>query len=488
MTGYTLLHPSGRRGWLARPLLISAAAVVFLFCLVVSIRPTTLDSFSYGNGSDLYGTVLSAISSSPNSSLAWTDADGSLHRLGNGAHFVDLPNDHVVDARNGLAFPQELEGQSFNLAVLKLPPGSAFHLLGVARGPTRRHPFIVVEGHPAREQSVVVFGLDVRHDGSLVVVTKAHALDYQMIPQEVCKVTGHWVATYGPEDSRIFWTDAGTPAITFGRSSDWAAKCRVVGLIPDLRRHFPFVAEAIVPSARHGVAPYSHHVEVGDAQSLELVRERRNHVEKNWAAFYPGPQRDKSRLYPAMSYSVAPGQVMDVANATSRYISYDVLDAPDFSAKCVARAHNWDPRANHHASPLYRFTLCERGCTPHEGNTVNVAVAHAKLRGRQYMKYFVTYNTSAPFNLISIGPALLVNGEEIDDPIKINFALSMVPLEPADLDPTAKRRKHRQAPGHFFLDDTVLMTLGHADDRMISTTFPAREMLSRHKMCDELVD
>jgi hypothetical protein len=50
------------------------------------------------------------------------------------------------------------------------------------------------------------FGLNVRPDGSIYATTKAHAIDYQLIPREGCEITGHWVATYGVEDARIFWT------------------------------------------------------------------------------------------------------------------------------------------------------------------------------------------------------------------------------------------------------------------------------------------
>lgn len=160
-----------------------------------------------------------------------------------------------------------------------------------------------------------------------------------------------------------------------------------MGLIPDLRRHFPFVDAAISLRAGDSVAPFARRVLPGEAESLELrTKGRRMPVEKNWAAFYPGARRNPTALYPSISYSVAPAQLMVVDNTTLRAIDYAHVDTGGFAAKCVARAHKWDPSANHQASPLYRFTLCERGCTAHEGNTVNVAVAHAKLRGRQYMK------------------------------------------------------------------------------------------------------
>lgn len=55
-------------------------------------------------------------------------------------------------------------------------------------------------------QAAHSFSLNVRLDGSLVAATKAHAMDYQLVAREGCEITGHWVATYGVEDARIFWT------------------------------------------------------------------------------------------------------------------------------------------------------------------------------------------------------------------------------------------------------------------------------------------
>lgn len=53
------------------------------------------------------------------------------------------------------------------------------------------------------------FGLNIKLDGSLHAVTEAHALDYQQIPRKACEVSGLWIATYGIEDARIFWTVSG---------------------------------------------------------------------------------------------------------------------------------------------------------------------------------------------------------------------------------------------------------------------------------------
>jgi hypothetical protein len=42
--------------------------------------------------------------------------------------------------------------------------------------------------------------------GELVTVTPAQTLDLPMAPKEGCLWTGEWVATYGAEDPRLFWT------------------------------------------------------------------------------------------------------------------------------------------------------------------------------------------------------------------------------------------------------------------------------------------
>lgn len=73
-----------------------------------------------------------------------------------------------------------------------------------------------------------------------------------------------------------------------------------------------------------------------------------------------------------------------------------------------------------------------------------------------------------------------------DDFRKTNFALTMAPLEPHDLDMSFPSVRLPQAylPSHFFLDDDILLTLGHDDNKMLSTVIPVTEAIGRQRMCD----
>lgn len=50
------------------------------------------------------------------------------------------------------------------------------------------------------------FGLNYTTEKGLHRVTLAQTLDIQNIPREACEVNGMFVATYGTEDARLFWT------------------------------------------------------------------------------------------------------------------------------------------------------------------------------------------------------------------------------------------------------------------------------------------
>lgn len=63
----------------------------------------------------------------------------------------------------------------------------------------------------------------------------------------------------------------------------------------------------------------------------------------------------------------------------------------------------------------------------------------------------------------------------------INFVLSMVPL--AD-----KKIRMDTLPDHFFLDDKVLMSLGHADVAMMSVLTSVKEIIAGQRLCEDLVE
>jgi hypothetical protein len=51
--------------------------------------------------------------------------------------------------------------------------------------------------------------MNMSSDGSLHPVTVAQTLDLPMTPKKGCERFGVWVATYGAEDPRLFWTVSG---------------------------------------------------------------------------------------------------------------------------------------------------------------------------------------------------------------------------------------------------------------------------------------
>jgi hypothetical protein len=156
------LHPtpaaSTARSWLARRFLLVGAATALVVLLLTAHQAEVLPPLTFTDHSDkLYVTLSDAIAAAPaNLTAGWTDDEAPLHLLGAPASFVAMANEDVLDARTGEPFSEDLESGTFNLAVLKLPPGSKFQLLGIARGPTRKHPFMKVKDHPAREQSLVL--------------------------------------------------------------------------------------------------------------------------------------------------------------------------------------------------------------------------------------------------------------------------------------------------------------------------------------------
>lgn len=104
----------------------------------------------------------------------------------------------------------------------------------------------------------------------MYAVTPAYELDLpQAGPRHGCVDPGVMlVGWHGAEDPRLFWTDAGTPALLFGKFGDRDPRiCRGIGLVQDLRTIFPQLNEAMSgPSA-------SLTRESGQPSSLDLLRD-----------------------------------------------------------------------------------------------------------------------------------------------------------------------------------------------------------------------
>jgi hypothetical protein len=139
---------------------------IFVGCLLLLVfwrPPTGFDSLTVGYGSHFPATrvdlaeVLIRVPPG-HETFAWARDDGNENGfvvLGTEAAFVEIDEAELIDARTGKPLVGANEGHTFNLAVLKLPHGSRWGFLGVARGPTRRRSLIVVNGHESREQVLV---------------------------------------------------------------------------------------------------------------------------------------------------------------------------------------------------------------------------------------------------------------------------------------------------------------------------------------------
>lgn len=83
---------------------------------------------------------------------------------------------------------------------------------------------------------------------------------------------------------------------------------------------------------------------------------------------------------------MAPTEVLEPVTRGLRHITYaTVPERSDliYDRDCVVHHHrDWQASHIHQATPLYRLTLCARGCLATEQNTVLFAIVHAELRPR----------------------------------------------------------------------------------------------------------
>ncbi|WWD20517.1 hypothetical protein CI109_104993 [Kwoniella shandongensis] len=436
--------------------------------------------------------ILSTLSITPpgHQQYAWTEGDGSTSEfltLGTPAHFIPFDDNQIIDVVTGQKLQGPTDGSTFNLGVLKLPRGSKWGFVGVARGPGRKRDLVMVNGYPSKEQVLIAFGLNITSEGKLHIVTPAQTIDIPMGPKQGCVPTKQFVGTYGAEDPRLFWTDAGTPGLVMARYTDALDTCRSLGFIPDLRDKFAPLADAL--AVGEGVVDYNAIPKVpGASNNLELIRlQGQANVEKNWVGFYPGAFADGVSLHPHVQYSFAPSLTLAPVDINARRILYnDIVPSPDLdTSECVSNAHfSWEKRKIHQASPLYRLTLCDRGpnCIAGVENTVLFGMAHTQKAPRHYGKFIATFNVSAPHNVISVGPRFQMTGLNDD---QVNYVLTMAPIQESDLDPMVEPKQLLQPhlPSHFFLDDKMLITLGHEDKKMVNVMTTVREALGRQKIC-----
>ncbi|KAL7418725.1 hypothetical protein Q5752_006408 [Cryptotrichosporon argae] len=399
-------------------------------------------------------------------------------RLGWPAQEVTINATRVVDARTGTQHEWNVPA-AYNLAVLRLPAGATWDVLGVARGPSHVVRNFRINNQNWQERSLVAVGFRITSNGGLEPVTDGYMLDLPGQPKDACAFSGIWAGTFGPEDARLFWTDAGTPGMTFGRVSLSPRTCRSVAFVADLRNVFPELIDVLATTD----LPLYHPLPSPASPQLEMVRRNDSLVEKNWQAFYPGAT-PSGQLVPHIHYSIDPVLPLKPAFETSVQIVYDDMPLDSTTdQQCIARLQNPDAHWHlHEATPLHRLTLCNRGCVPHAGNTVFMSLSHAVIYPR-YIRFLVLHNITAPYNAISIGPRFTFNNRTDDTP---HYTLAMIPVRESDMNADEPQDERAyDYPGHFFLDDQALVSFGTVDERMSVIRIPIADLLRGHKLCKD---
>lgn len=106
----------------------------------------------------------------------------------------------------------------------------------------------------------------------------------------------------------------------------------------------------------------------------------------------------------------------------------------------------------------------------------------------------MTYSVTPPYEPLSVSPivkirqyryirvnTLTIGG--VSDPEAINYVLSLQPVPSVDQGEAPAPRVVTM-PDHFFLDDLVLITMGHNDAAMTSTVVEMSDVLGGHSLCD----
>lgn len=84
------------------------------------------------------------------------NGSGPLEPLGTETDMIVFDSRQVIDSQTGHPLTGADWDVVFNLAVLRLPDGSKWDYVGVARGPTRSRRFITVNSFAGREQVLVL--------------------------------------------------------------------------------------------------------------------------------------------------------------------------------------------------------------------------------------------------------------------------------------------------------------------------------------------
>ncbi|POY75273.1 hypothetical protein BMF94_1643 [Rhodotorula taiwanensis] len=263
----------------------------------------------------------------------------------------------------------------------------------------------------------------------------------------------------GPEDPRLFFTDDGQPLLIYSQNGRIPNVCRALYIID---------ARMVIPGLDQALQRAGWNAPIQFREQTDLIRENQFNIEKNWSPFL-GENDDlffHVSLVPQQIYKYVPNLTLRPLDplAPAHNCLTDLLGAD------MNRVHV------HHATPLLRATLCKRGeCVPDTSNTVMFGIIHVKYHPLPYLHYvrhIVTWNTTAPYEYLSVPKPLIYSGTDQADPI---FTTSMSWDKPS--------KRHGLGLNHGFLDDTVLISFGVADYGSAYIDVRARDILTDHNLC-----
>ncbi|GAA5987341.1 hypothetical protein JCM10908_001916 [Rhodotorula pacifica] len=263
----------------------------------------------------------------------------------------------------------------------------------------------------------------------------------------------------GPEDPRLFFTNDGQPLLIYSQNGRMPNVCRALYVID---------ARMVIPGLDKALQRAGWNAPVQFREQTDLIRENQYNIEKNWSPFLG----ENDELF--FHVSLVPQQIYKyVPNLTLRPL--DPL-APSHNCLTDLLGADMNRVHLHHATPLLRATLCKRGeCVPDVHNTVMFGMIHVKYHPLPYLHYvrhIVTWNTTAPYEYLSVSKPLTYSGTNQADPI---FTVSMAWDKPS--------KRHGLGLNHGFLDDTVLISFGVADYGSAYIDVRARDLLTDHNLC-----
>ncbi|GAA98031.1 uncharacterized protein L969DRAFT_617657 [Mixia osmundae IAM 14324] len=357
-------------------------------------------------------------------------------------------------------------GGVFNPSILVLPDTVPLEnrIVVVARG---SEGIDVVEGDDVRWETVVgCFLLELKRPRlGLPYLARESDLYTLNLPAERkpsyqrCD-NKDWNVYIGAEDPRLFITDDGQPLLIYSQTGNAPMICRAIFIID---------ARVVIPGLKSALKKAGYNPPIQFKNQTDLIREDQSNIEKNWSPFLG----DFNELY--FHVSLVPQQIYKyVPDLTMRKL---LPHSPESNCLTDLLGADLGHTHLHHATPLIRATLCNRGeCKPTIHNTVLVGLIHVKYHPEPYLYYerrAVTWNVTSPFEYLSVSPPLTYMGTNQADPI---FTVSVVWDHPSS-------KGGGLGLNHGFLDDRMIISFGVADYGSGYIDVVAGDVLAEHTMC-----